>query len=192
MKINIGSGWECREGWINADNTPKPQAKDYPITFMDATAPWPYEDSIFDYVLSEHMIEHVPEQKGLFMLTEALRTLKPGGAIRVSCPDREFMEKLPGQDNHEFVINYCEKIFKRPVRAGDAARIADRTLRGQGHVWVPTPAQLKSQLEVAGFDNVKICAYGVSEHEEFNNIEIDDGVRCWESVCVEGTKNVVV
>ena len=192
MKINIGSGWECREGWINADNTTKPQAKDYPITFMDATIPWPYDDNVFDYVLSEHMIEHVPEEKGLFMLKEALRTLKPGGVIRVSCPNREFIESLRGNDKHEFVVNYCKKIFKRPVRPGDAHRIVHRTLHDQGHVWVPTPAQLKQQLERAGFDKVTICEYNVSEHAELNNIEINDGVRNWESVCVEGTKNVSV
>lgn len=188
MKINIGCGWECRDGWINADNTSKWQAVNYPITKMDATEQWPYEDDTFEYVLSEHMIEHVPEQKGLFMLSEAFRTLKVGGVIRISCPDREFAEKLPGQDTHPFVDAYCRKIFNRPAQQGDAARISSRTLNEQGHVWVPTAQQLIEQLEKAGFSNVKRVEYGISEHAAFNGIEVNDGVRNWESVCVEGVK----
>lgn len=188
MKINIGCGWECKEGWINVDNTTKWQAKDYPITFMDVTKPWPYDDNTFDYAISEHMIEHVPEQKGLSMLKEAHRTLKPGGVVRIVCPDREFNEKLPGQDDLEFVHNYMELIFKRKAKPGDAAKISNRTLNEQGHVWVPTGPQLKAQVEKAGFKNVKLCKYGISEHSALNDVDIDDGIRCWESICVEGTK----
>lgn len=188
MKINIGCGWECREGWINVDNTEKPQAKNYPITFMDATKPWPYEENTFDYVLSEHMIEHLHEHEGLFMLKEAFRTLKPNGIIRISCPDRKFAEALVGQDKHPFVKNYCRKIFNRLPKQGDAKRISDRTLFGQGHKWVPTASQLIKQLEKAGFSEVKSCQYGISEYNVFNGIELNDGVRNWESICVEGTK----
>jgi SAM-dependent methyltransferase len=42
---------------------------------------------VFDYVFSEHMIEHVPYKEGLFMLSEACRVLKPGGRIRIGTPD---------------------------------------------------------------------------------------------------------
>ena len=188
MKINIGCGWECRDGWINVDNTKKHQAKEYPIEFMDATEVWPYGDDTFEYVLSEHMIEHVPANKGLFMLKEAYRTMKPGAIIRISCPNRSFFEALAGKDDHLFVHAYANKIFKRQVSSGDAARIASRTLNEQGHVWVPTAMQLIQQVEKAGFKNVKQVTYGSSEHDAFNGIEVNDGVRNWESVVVEGEK----
>lgn len=197
-KINIGSGWECREGWINADNTQKPQRENYPITYMDATVTWPYPDNHFDYVLSEHMIEHVPEEDGLNMLREAYRCMKPGAVIRITCPDRTFAESLmvrslwePGEllaGFHPFIEAYARKIFKRAPQAGDADRIGKRTLYEQGHVWVPTPMMLVGQIEKAGFRNVKLVPYGESEHEELNGIELMDGVREYESVCVEGIK----
>jgi predicted SAM-dependent methyltransferase len=188
MKINVGCGWEVREGWLNVDNTQKPQAKNYPITFMDATATWPHEDDTFEYVLSEHMIEHVPEAKGLNMLKEAYRCLKPGGVARVTCPDKKFAEEIRGQDYHPFVKSYCRKIFNREARLGDANKISNRTLFEQGHVWVPTADMLIKQLEKAGFKNVKQVEYGKSEHEVFDGIEMMDGVRNWETLCVEGTK----
>lgn len=188
MKINLGCGWECRDGWINADNTKKPQKENYPITYMDVTAPWEYDDNTFDYVLSEHMIEHIPDQKNLFMLKEAFRCLKPDGVIRITCPSRTFYENLPGRDDHVFVHNYVRKIFKREPRQGDAALISRRTLREQGHVWVPTASQLMLRLKEAGFDKVYGCIYGISDYPELNGIELDDGVRRYESLCVEGIK----
>ena len=188
MKINVGCGWECREGWLNVDNTTKAQSVNYPIIKMDATIVWPYADQTFDHVLSEHMIEHVPEEKGLFMLKEAYRTLKFNGVARITCPNRTFAESLPGKDEHSFVDAYARKIFQRPPRKGDANIISNRTLNEQGHLWVPTPEQLILQLIKAGFSDVKQVEYGKSEHADFNGIELNDGVRNWESVCVEGIK----
>jgi len=188
MKINVGCGWECRDGWLNTDNTQKPQRENYPITFMDATIKWPYKNGTFEYVLSEHMIEHVHEPKGLSMLQQAHRCLQKGGVARITCPDRTFAEGLKGQDNHEFVKNYCRQIFNREPRLGDGNRILQRTLFEQGHYWVPTADMLIKQMEKAGFKNVKQVEYGKSDHEAFNGIEDFNGVREWETLCVEGVK----
>jgi len=188
-KINIGSGWECREGWINVDNTQKPQRENYPITFMDATAPWLYPDDHFDYVLSEHMIEHVQEEKGLAMLKEAYRCMKPGGVIRITCPDRTVAEDmLHWSYKHPFVQAYAKKIFKREASIMDPETISRRTLMGQGHVWVPTPQMLVKQIQRAEFRDVRQVPYGESDHDELNGIELMDGIREIESVCVEGIK----
>ena len=190
MKANIGCGWECRDGWINLDNTPKPQRVDYPITFMDVTEKWTYDDNTFDHILSEHMIEHIEDTKGLFALTEAHRTMKEGGVIHISCPDRTFYEQLPKKENEyqEYIGNYCRMIFKREPRTGDGAKISNRGLNQQGHIWVPTAEQLIKKVEAAGFKNVKQVVYGTSEHSVFTDVDVNDGVRNWESVCVEGTK----
>ncbi len=188
MKLNLGCGWECKDGWLNVDNTQKWQRENYPITFMDATQLWPYENNEFDYILSDHMIEHIADDAGLYAMTEAHRTLKTGGVIRVSCPDRVFAEELPGKDDHVYVRNYCKLIFKRDARPGDAAKISNRTLNDQGHVWVPTIEELIEKMEMAGFTEVKKVAFGKSEHAVFDGIDIDDGVRQWESIYVEGIK----
>jgi len=191
-KINVGCGWECRDGWINVDNTQKHQKENYPIQFMDATVDWPYPDNTFDAVLSEHMIEHLPKEKGLDFLHQAYAKLRPGGVIRVSCPDREFFESLSGKDDHKFVKSYVNKIFNREPRTGDAASISKRTLTGQGHIWVPTSQQLVEQIEMAGFSNVVKMEFGISNYDVFNSIELEEGfsadIRKWESVCVEGIK----
>jgi SAM-dependent methyltransferase len=45
----------------------------------------PFPDSTFDLVVMDQMIEHVANQKRV--LAEALRVLKPGGALYVACPN---------------------------------------------------------------------------------------------------------
>jgi predicted SAM-dependent methyltransferase len=49
---------------------------------------------VFDYVFSEHMIEHVSYAEGLLMLRECLRVLKPGGRIRIATPSLEVLLDL--------------------------------------------------------------------------------------------------
>lgn len=191
MKINVGCGWEVREGWINVDNTQKPQRANYPIEFMDATVRWNYEDNTFDAVLSEHMIEHLPEEKGEMFLSEAYRTLKPYGVIRVTCPDRGFLEKLLADkdDNHPFVVNYCRQ-YMNASSVNRAERVVYRSLHQQGHVWVPYANQLIEKMENAGFVHVSRVQYGTSNYEVFDCIEKNNGIREYETLCVEGIKIV--
>jgi hypothetical protein len=70
-----------------------------------------------------------------------------------------------------------------------AARVVSRTLNEQGHVWVPTPKMLILQMKKAGFQDVKQVQYGKSEHTFFDGIEEFNGIREYETLCVEGTKS---
>lgn len=197
MKINIGCGSILKKGWINADvrwkrgeKWRKEQEKlGYPsVTWKSACDPWDFDDNVFNYVFSEHMIEHVKASDGLKMLKEAYRTLKSGGVIRIVCPSREFYESLRNKDYDPFVINYMKLIHNREANIGSANHVVNRTLNGQGHLWVPTSKQLIDQIKKAGFKDVKLCEYGISKHKELHNLEVQDELRPAESICVEGTK----
>ena len=84
-KLQIGAGKNVLEGWLNADLEPGSDE----VMFIDAVAELPFPDGVFDYVFSEHMIEHIAYKHGLHMLGEAFRVLKPGGKIRIATPDIE-------------------------------------------------------------------------------------------------------
>ena len=79
-KLHIGCGNHVLDSWLNSDFYPDIAN----ILHLDATKPFPLEDEDFDYVFSEHMIEHVPYSDGLFMLKECCRILKKNGKIRIS------------------------------------------------------------------------------------------------------------
>src|SRR4028119_2083578 len=53
-KLHIGAGLYRIEGWLNSDYTPKPG-----VIVVDATKEFPFENSSFDYIYCEHMIEHI-------------------------------------------------------------------------------------------------------------------------------------
>lgn len=88
-KLQIGTGENQLAGWLNTDLEPM----SHEVIHLDALEVFPFQDNEFDYIFSEHMIEHIPYKGGLFMLKESLRVIKPGGKIRIATPD---VEKIVG------------------------------------------------------------------------------------------------
>src|SRR5215470_4711811 len=83
-KLHIGCGSNILNGWLNSDL--RPHTRD--VLHLDATKRFPFDDELFDYIFSEHMIEHVSYAEGLFMLGECYRILKKNGRIRLSTPNQ--------------------------------------------------------------------------------------------------------
>ena len=79
-KLNLGCGGNRIPGWENHD------------VEVDISKPLPFGESSFDFILAEHVLEHIHVQEGYRFLEEAYRTLKPGGVLRLCVPgvDRIF------------------------------------------------------------------------------------------------------
>ena len=57
------------------------------VRFVEATVPpLPFEDEMFDYVVSFQVIEHIKHDKKL--VSEVMRVLRPGGKFIVSTPNK--------------------------------------------------------------------------------------------------------
>jgi predicted SAM-dependent methyltransferase len=61
------------------------------IVVLPLSSPTPFASDTFDFIFSEHMIEHVSHDDGAKMLAECHRVLKPGGHIRITTPDLAFL-----------------------------------------------------------------------------------------------------
>lgn len=84
-KLNLGCGFDKRDGFVNADNFEACQ----PDVFVDIeTTPWPFEDSAFDYVLMKHVLEHVGATFDGFkaVMRELYRVTEHGGIIEIQVP----------------------------------------------------------------------------------------------------------
>jgi len=46
--------------------------------------PWPWDDGQFQYILAEHVFEHLPDMEAT--LRECARILKPGGRVEIAMP----------------------------------------------------------------------------------------------------------
>lgn len=103
-RLQVGAGDNSLGGWLNADLEPSSDG----VIFLDATRPFPFDDHTFDYVFSEHMIEHITYRDALFMLKECFRVLRPGGKIRIATPDVEQLAGLFTDEPDEIQRRYLE------------------------------------------------------------------------------------
>src|SRR5262249_45251050 len=82
-KLQLGAGPTSLPGLLSTDVAPYS-----PTTVqLDATKRFPFENGVFDYIFTEHMIEHISWGEGNRMLQECHRVLRPGGIIRIATPD---------------------------------------------------------------------------------------------------------
>lgn len=84
-KLNLGCGFDKREGWMNADNF---EACSPDLLLDIQTSPWPIQDDEYDYVLMKHVLEHVGESFAGFraIMRELYRVVKPQGLIEIHVP----------------------------------------------------------------------------------------------------------
>ena len=71
-KLQLGAGVTLLEGWLSTDINPRSDRSMY----LDATKRFPFDSNTFDYIYSEHMIEHLSWHQGLHMLRECRRVLR--------------------------------------------------------------------------------------------------------------------
>lgn len=83
------------------------------VSYLDAAKPFPYADETFDYVFSEHMIEHIPWKDGLQMLRECKRVLKGKGIVRIATPDLAVLVKVYREEGGEPAKKYVKWITDR-------------------------------------------------------------------------------
>lgn len=169
-KLQLGAGADYIDGWLGTDLFPKSER----VLYLDATKPFPFGDNTFDYVYSEHMIEHISWQKALLMLRECRRVLRPGGIIRIATPDLEVLCGLQSHDEDplkEKYIHWITDKFLTKVQVHKAAFVINNAFRSWGHQFLYDGEMLEMALQEAGFTNIKRCLHGSSDDENLRGIE---------------------
>ena len=176
-KLHLGAGEDVRPGWLNAD------LHDYgrpdELVYLDARRPFPLPDESFDFVFSEHMLEHLSYVDGLRCLGECRRVLRPGGGIRIATPSLERLVRLYDAELTDVQRRYIRWAIASFVPETDAPLpgfVVNNFLHAWGHRFVYDRNTLRHALESAGFVDVEEAQIG--EHEqhlrnepEFNEYE---------------------
>jgi predicted SAM-dependent methyltransferase len=192
-KLHLGCGSELLEGWLNSDLSPSSNR----ILRLDATDPFPFPDETFDYVFSEHMIEHNSYSNGLAMLNECYRVLKDNGKIRISTPDLSFLIDLYNQDKSVLQREYIEwatDTFINSAPYYDDTFVINNFVRDWGHLFIYDERTLRLALEKSGFTAITRCNLNESDNEELKQLENENrmpkGFLKLESFTLEAIKTL--
>ncbi len=79
--LDVGCGTNKYEGAIGLDHNPRTAAD---VIHDLGQVPYPFPDDEFDLIVSNHVIEHVPDV--MAFVSELYRIAKPGGRIRLLTP----------------------------------------------------------------------------------------------------------
>ncbi|WP_071461734.1 class I SAM-dependent methyltransferase [Polynucleobacter asymbioticus] len=93
--INIGAGDFYHPWWINLDNPnffyKSVQNKNMLVHDLALSGDFPITTKSVDTYYCSHVIEHLNDIAVKKMFSEIYRTLKPGGAVRIVCPNMEYL-----------------------------------------------------------------------------------------------------
>lgn len=169
-KLQLGAGPNPLAGWLNTDL----RAVSPGCIFLDASRPLPFGDETFDYIFSEHLVEHLSYGAGLSMLRECYRVLKPGGRIRVATPDLETvigLHTVEKSDIQQRYINWVVDRYLPEVDGPGEAFVINNMFRNFGHQFIYDWSTLRSALGAARFIDVARYSVGESNDDNFRGIE---------------------
>jgi predicted SAM-dependent methyltransferase len=194
-KLEIGAGSNGKPGWLATDLDPPDVASVVPIIAMDATKDFPIPSDSFDYVYTEHMIEHISFVSGQDMLSECHRILKPGGVLRVVTPALGFLFRIMASDRSLFEERYRTWSIERFLPSAPAVTNAfflNNFMRAWGHTFIYDHETLRLAMKLAGFDNITEYELNESERPELRGLENESrmpkGFLALESMVMEGVK----
>ena len=169
-KLQIGSGANVLEGWLNTDLNPRKKT-----VSLDATKRFNFDDNTFDYVFMEHLIEHLTFEQGLVLLKECYRVLKFRGRIRISTPNLHFVISLYEKDRSSAQEKYIQWVMETVlprIRVFSSVFVINNFFSCWGHKFLYDDETLTLLLAHCGF--VKVKRYAVKESDDGNlrNIEV--------------------
>jgi SAM-dependent methyltransferase len=167
--LQIGAGPHGLPGWLKTDLDPN-----FSTVYLNATKRFPFADETFDYVVAEHMIEHVSYEEALAMLQECRRVLKKGGAVRISTPDIQLTRRLmdrPLAPELERYVQWSNQWYGCAGDPGSAVQVVNRLQHEWGHQFLYDADTLADALRRAGFAETVECTPGDSAHAVLVNVD---------------------
>lgn len=172
-KLHLGCGNNILSHWLNSDFSPENKN----IFHLDATRPFPFPDQSFNYVFSEHMIEHITYQDGLAMLKECYRILCKNGKIRISTPDLKFLVELYSEPKTDLQLRYIKwaSASFTPDGVSSDTIVINNFVRNWGHLFIYDEKTLRYALNESGF--VDVVRLNINESNDLNLTNLENEKR---------------
>lgn len=117
---NVGAGKFRHKCWTNVDFSTdwyddQQRGGAHLEWNMMTQTPLPVETGTAEIIYCSHVIEHVPDDAGERFLAEAYRALKPGGVLRITCPNVDLAYAAYRADDRDFF--YWKRLYRDKERA---------------------------------------------------------------------------
>jgi predicted SAM-dependent methyltransferase len=180
-KLQLATSNSLLAGWLNTDLLPTSQR----VIYLDATRRFPFQDDTFDYIYSEHMIEHLDHPSAVSMLHECFRVLRAGGRIRISTPDLRVLvgllsEERTARQNH--YIDFMTRRFVPDAEYCTEVFVINNAFRAWGHQFLYDRAILRITLARVGFEGIEYYQPGVSDDDNLRGIDLHGRVMGCEEI----------
>jgi glycosyltransferase involved in cell wall biosynthesis len=191
-KLHFGCGSAVLNNWLNTDLEPGDG-----IICVDVRRRLPFEDRTFDYIYSEHLLEHLIYQKGLNFIRECFRVLKPKGTMRIATPDLQFIIGLCSLEKtvlQERYVAWAAHSFIPYAAVCQDTHVINNFFHDWGHQFIYDYKTLEDTLKKAGFVMVRRLNVGESDDPELKGVEshhlvIPEVFNRLETMVVEATKS---
>jgi predicted SAM-dependent methyltransferase len=173
-KLHLGAGPNVLDGWFNTDACPI----DKRVFYIDASRSLPVDDQTFDYLFSEHLIEHLTYMDALSMLKECHRIVRPGGRIRIATPDIDKIIQLRVTEKSDLQQRYVKwhiDTFFPEVGVYDDIYVINNAFSGFGHKFLYDENTLRTFMTKAGFVEIVRCGPGQSDDVHLRGIDFRAG-----------------
>ncbi len=187
VKVNIGSGLDVTGDWINVDGNFNTLFAKWPTFFHKflykhtGAKNWfsledyisklkkhkfihhnllygiPFTDNSVDYLYSSQTLEHFYSDQAEKFIQESYRVLKPGGLIRLTIPDLDYIITLFNNGDLKKALSY----FYSPSTYDLFSR----------HKYLYNFDLLKELLEKYGFTEVKRYDIGIGQTPDIENLD---------------------
>jgi predicted SAM-dependent methyltransferase len=175
-KLQLGTGPNPLPGWLNTDLRPDSYLEHREtVVFLDAAKPFPFPSATFDYVFSEHLIEHITEPEARGTVAQCFRVLGPGGRVRIATPDLAAIVRLYAEPLGEIERQYIDWVMERflPPRESGNRRcyVVNQMFHGHGHRFIYDEETLRGLLADAGFVEIERRGLGESLDPALRGVE---------------------
>lgn len=192
-KLQIGAGGYILKDWLNTDIYPSVSG----VVYIDARKRFPFRDCTFDYIFSEHQIEHLTYNEGQFMLRECWRVLKPGGKIRIATPDLEAIVSLYTSNKSDQQQKYIKRMVDQYIPETGIYHecfVINNAFLNLGHLFIYDRATLQTALGKVGFVDITHYKPGDSDDKALRGIEVhgkvigDEDINRFETMVLQAKR----
>jgi predicted SAM-dependent methyltransferase len=199
--LHSGSGANLHSGWLNTDHLHFVDAAgresqvgrlvlingDRFYLKYDSLRPLPIESATFEWIFSEHFIEHLELPAAVEWLCDMRRLLKSGGLLRVTTPDLRRYASAYMNDSDGFFEKHRQHLRAMGMKIvpDRPAWMMNQIFRNWGHQWIYDFDEMRTVAVAAGFhpESVRQCAFRQGDVAAVYSLDRED--RSDETLYVE-------